>query len=237
MYTHSKGIILRTVKYSESSMILDMYTHEVGRKSYIISGIRSKQAKTKAGVLQVMGLVEFISYSKETASLTRIKEIKADYLYHQIPFQVMRSCLGIFIMEISSKTIKETEANSSLFDFLRGSLLRLDQKKLQDLSLFHIQFLLGLSKHLGFAIQDNFSSELNMLSLNDGVFSSHDFGTNYTLDAESSLGLIQIIRKEKTRIPKTQRDRILDSLLLYYKYHIDDFGKIKSLDVLRSIFS
>ena len=94
MYLQSKGIILRTTKYSESSLVLDMYTEAKGRKSFIISGIRSKQSKTKAGLMQVMGLVDFVSYDKDSTSLIRIKEIKADYLYQKLPFDVLRSCIG-----------------------------------------------------------------------------------------------------------------------------------------------
>ena len=237
MYVHSKGIILRTTKFSESSMILDMYTSEKGRKSYIISGIRSKQSKTKAGLLQVMGLVDFVSYNNDKSSLIRIKEIKADHLYQKVPFDVMRSCLGVFMMEVCSKSVKETESNLQLFDFIRASLLRLDRQEIQKLSLFHIQFLLGLSKHLGFAIQDNYNEVLNLLSLRDGCFTDRNFGPKHSLGKANSLALSQIIRKEKPKIPKAERDNILDFLILYYRYHIDNFGKIKSLEVLRSIFS
>ena len=237
MYTQSKGIILRTTKYSESSMILDMYTYANGRRSYIISGIRTKQSKTKAGLLQIMGLVDFIAYDKETSSLIRIKEIKADFLFKKIPFDVLKSCLGVFMMEISAKSIKETESNPMLFEFLRNSLLRLDRLEREKLSLFHIHFLLGLSKYLGFAIQDNYEESKGFLSLRDGHFSDRDYGQKYSLDEESSFLLSMIIRKEKIKIPKPKRDKILDSLVTYYRYHLEDFGNIKSLEVLRSIFS
>ncbi|MEE9374230.1 MAG: DNA repair protein RecO [Saprospiraceae bacterium] len=237
MYIHSQGILLRTVKYSESSMILDMYTLDKGRRSFIISGIRSKQAKTKAGLLQVMGLVDFVSYNKDTNSLIRIKEIKADQLYQKIPFDVLRSCLGVFMMEVCAKAIKETEANPHLFDFIRATLLRLDELELSRLSLLHIQFLLGLSKHLGFAIQNDYTENNCYLSYRDGCYSDRDFGPQYSMDKDSSVALHQIMLKRIDRVPKKLRDKILDQLILFYKYHLDGFGTIKSLDVIRSVFS
>lgn len=237
MYLHSKGIILRTTKYSESSLILDLYTEEKGRKSYIISGIRSKKSKNHAGLLQVTGLVDYIGYDKDTTSLLRIKEIKADYLYQNLPFDVLRSCLGMFLMEVCAKSIKETEANPQLFTFIRSTLVRLDQVELTHLSLFHVHFLLGLCKHLGFSIQDNYDEKYCYLSLKDGAFSERDYGAAYSLDQPTSLLMHQLINKEKVQIHKSKRNEILNMLINYYRYHVEDFGSIKSLDVLRSIFS
>ena len=237
MYLHSKGIILRTTKYSESSLILDIYTEQKGRKSFIISGIRSKQAKTKAGLLQVMGLVDFVSYDKDTSSLIRIKEINADYLYKLLPFDVLRSCLGIFLIEVCSKSISQAEANPELFEFIRSYLIGLDTLDKNALSTYHIHFLIDLSRNLGFAIQNNYSEEWCYLSLRDGMYSNRDFGSNYSMDEESSKAVHHLLGKEKIRIPKAVRNIILNKLILYYKYHIEDFGNIKSLEVLRTVFS
>ena len=237
MYSENKGIILRTTKYSESSLVLDMYTLYKGRRSFIISGIRSKKSKTKAGLLQIMGLVDFVSYDRDTSSLLRIKEIKADHLYQKVPFDVLRSCLGIFLMEVCSKAIKETEINERLFEFIRSSLIKLDREDLSKLSLFHIQFLLGLSKHLGLFIQNNYSSVNCYLSLRDGNFIGRDYGEQYSMNAECSEVLSKIINKENERVPKHLRNQILDQLIQFYQYHIDNFGKVKSLEVLRTIFS
>lgn len=237
MFLNSRGIILRTVKYSESSLILDMYTEENGRKSFIISGIRSKNAKTKAGLLQVMGLVEFVSYDKESSSLSRIKEIKADHLFHLLPFVAMRSCLGMFMMEVCAKSIKESETNKNLFNFLRSRLLLLDDKKMQKLSVFHITFLIDLSSHLGFGIQDNYSTQNRYFSLRDGSFAIMDYGHIYSLDEKTSTALSDILKFHPEKIPKTHRNIILEKLLQYYKYHIENFGNVKSLHVLRSVFT
>jgi len=153
-----------------------MYTEAKGRKSFIISGIRSKQSKTKAGLMQVMGLVDFVSYDKDSTSLIRIKEIKADYLYLKLPFDVLRSCIGMFLIEVCSKSIRESEANVELYNFIKSTLINLDKASRTELSIYHIQFLLHLSQHLGFAIQNNFNGNECYLSLRDGIFSSRDYG-------------------------------------------------------------
>ena len=217
--------------------MLDMYTEEKGRKSFIISGIRSKNAKTKAGLLQVMGLVDFVSYDKESPSLSRIKEIKADQLFHILPFVVMRSCLGMFMMEVCAKSIKEFETNKDLFNFIRSRLLLLDDRNTQKLSIFHIKFLIDLSSHLGFGIQDNYSTQNRYFSLRDGSFATMDYGHIYSLDEKTSTALSGILKSQSEKIPKTLRNVILEKLLQYYKYHIENFGNVKSLHVLRSVFT
>jgi len=140
-------------------------------------------------------------------------------------------------MELCAKSIKETEANPNLFEFIRSSLLRLDKVELSELSLFHIRFLLGLTKHLGFSIHDNWDENNGYLSLRDGYFTNRDQGPQYSLDNECSRIMHLLIQKEIDRVPKVTRDKILDGLILYYRYHVDDFNVIKSLEVLRSIFS
>ena len=58
MLIKTRGIIFKSIKYSETSLILDVYTEELGLQKYIISGVRSKKARTTAGMLQIMSLLD-----------------------------------------------------------------------------------------------------------------------------------------------------------------------------------
>ena len=118
MLIKTRGIIFRAVKYSETSIIADIYTEEKGLRSYIISGVRSKKAKVKASVLQVMTLVDMVAYHRDNKELNRIKEIKAAYVYRSIPFDIVKGAVGLFMIELARKTIKEAEENPGLFNFL-----------------------------------------------------------------------------------------------------------------------
>ena len=43
MYSQTKGIVLSSVKYSESSIICKIYTAKLGLQSYIVNGVRKKK--------------------------------------------------------------------------------------------------------------------------------------------------------------------------------------------------
>jgi len=59
------GIVFRKLPYSETSVIVDIFTLEHGLMSYIISGVRKARARTSASVLEVMTVVDMLAYHSE----------------------------------------------------------------------------------------------------------------------------------------------------------------------------
>ena len=115
----TNALILSAMKYRESSMILDMYTEQQGRVSFIISGVRAKKSKSLTNMLQPGYWVELIAYFKSGKSLNRIKEIKPAILYREIPFAPAKRAIAIFSTEVVSRAVKGQEAQAELFDFLK----------------------------------------------------------------------------------------------------------------------
>ena len=126
MIIKTRGIILRTVKYSETSIIADIYTEGVGLRSYIISGVRTQRSRVAMGLLQVMSLVDIVAYDAP-GKLNRIKEIHAAHIYTALPFDVRRSSIGLFMAEVTRRTIRESEENEALFAFLFDIFQYLDE--------------------------------------------------------------------------------------------------------------
>jgi len=236
----TKGIIFRNLKYGESSLIQDIYTETHGLKSYIISGVRNKKKGNKSGLLQVMGLVDLVAYNKESKSLNRIKEVKADYLYRNIPFDVVRSSIGMFIIELSRRSITENEQNDSLFQFLRNSYLYLDQCQ-GSMALLPIIFLIKLSKELGFAPSQNYSESEPLFDLMEGAFTSGQSHSNYLLSKDGSQHFYSLLFEDygisnSYSVPKHMRLYLLDQLIIFFRLHIDNLGEIKSLGIIKELF-
>jgi len=221
-------------------LIQDIYTEEYGLKSYIVSGVRNKKKGNKSGLLQVMGLVDLVAYNKESKSLNRIKEVKADYLYRSIPFDVVRSSIGMFMIEISRRSIRENERNDALFHFLRDSFLYLDHCE-GSMALLPILFLIKLSKELGFAPSQNYSDSEPIFDLMEGGFTTDETHSKYTLSQESSQYFYSLLFEDygisnSFNVPKAMRMYILDQLIIFYRLHIDNFGEIKSLGIIKELF-
>lgn len=235
----SKGIVFRSLKYRETSLILDIYTLEKGLKSFIVNGIRSGKSKSKSNIYQPMNILSLVAYEKENAGLSRIKECKHSYVYQDLIFNVHKSSIAMVLIEIARNSITEAEDNDELYEFLENWLIFLDtttEKTSQLIVLFLVEF----SSFLGFAPQNNYSENSPYFDLREGrfVFSLNPSSEN--LEGDSSALLHQVIAEKKESIHTLNMDgrvrhKLFNALLEYYKIHIDNFKEPKSLSILRQI--
>ena len=241
MLIKTRGIILRSMKYSETSIISDIYTEEKGLRSYIISGVRSKRARVSAGLLQPMSLIDMIAYHREEKDINRIKEIKAAHLYNTVPFDVHRGAIGLFMIELTRKTIRETEEHPQLFQFLFESFRFLDLTD-QPIGNIHLQFMIELSGFLGFRpIRCNESEAKVFFDLKEGVFSKEVPDHVYFMRAELSILMDQFLgasinRCSEIKMNRTLRKEFLEQLILFYRLQIDNFPQLNAHSILQEIF-
>lgn len=239
MLIKTRGIIFKSIKYSETSLILDIYTEHLGLQKYIISGVRSKKARTNASMLQIMSLLDLVVYYREHKTLNRIREVQTAHIYAQLPFDVRRSAVGMFITEIARKVIREPEANRDLFQFLFDTLTHLDQTPYSIANL-HLHFLLELSQFLGFLPNGQYSEETPFFNLQEGLFSGQRPPHLHFLDADQSRRLDQLLTLNRdtchqVSFSREERARMLRSLLDFYRLHIESFPTINAHLILEEI--
>ena len=236
MLHHTRGMVIRTVKFSETSLIAKIYTEKLGLQTYMVNGVRSKKSRTKAALLQPLSLLEMEVYHRENKNMQRVKEMKPAHLFTSIPFELVKISLALFITEVLYKTLKEETGNADLFTFLYDFVRRLDQSSQPDAEL-HLRFMLAYSKHLGFQPQNNFDEQIAPLfDLKEGHFvPSQPPKFDRHLELPHSHNLSQLLNRSKQRINKVQREAILVALIKFYQYHIDGFGELKSHKILQQI--
>src|SRR5690554_6749862 len=149
MLRKTQGIVISYIKYRETSIIVRIFTRELGLKTYIVNGIRSSKSKTKIALYQPLTLLDLVVYDREKVSLNRISEARLNYPFQRIPFDFYRSGVALFMGEVLGKAIFENYQNENLFDFLQRSVVHLDQDQVR-LGIYPISFLLQLSLFLGF---------------------------------------------------------------------------------------
>lgn len=241
MLIKTRGIVLKTKKYSETSIIADIYTEEKGLRSYIISGVRSKKAKVSAGLLQIMTPVDIVAYHRDGKDLTRLKEIKLHYVFKKIPFDVTRGAVGMFMVEIAQKTIRGEEAHAELFEFLLSNFIFLDETSLSFANL-HLHFMAHLTEFLGFLPSDVFSEETPIFDLQEGCFQkanpSHAHWLRPVLGEKLSQ-LLQLPKEESHAVLMSREERksLLRSLIDYYRLHIENLPVIHSFSILEEVLS
>lgn len=234
----TEGIVFRTTRFRESSLIMDIYTAEKGLQCFIANGVFSKSNQRLASLFQLMNILDLLVYFNEQKEIHRIKEVSPAIRYQRIPFDIKRSAIGTFILEVCRKSIRDHQTNPELFDFIKTTYYNLDNQETLA-SDFAILFLFDLSIHLGFSPLDNYSGTNNSLDLLNGAFCPFDLTNKYAVNPDDSQLLFLLLQKKSgTDSFKTleQRRRILDLLLLYYKLHLDHFKDIKSIEVFKGIF-
>lgn len=240
MLHKTKAIVLKTTKYAETSIVAQLYTEKFGMQSYIINSVRSVKAKTKISLLQPLSLLELVVYHHEKKNLQRTSEIKSAHTFKTIPFDIARSSIAIFLTEILYRSIKEQEANPSLFNFIFNAIHYLDSEESCPAN-FHLSFLFQLSVFLGFAPSGKYTEKEKNFDLQEGKFVKNEPSHFVFLKGSLSKSFSDFIHcdfenAKKILLNRQQRKIILEKILLYYSLHLDNFQNIHSPKILEEVF-
>lgn len=239
----TKGLVLRTVKYGETSIIVTIFTELFGVQTYLVNGVRSssKKGTGKAGLFQPAALLDLVVYHNELKQLNRIKEFKWATLYHTVFSDVPKNAVALFMVELLTKCLRQPEGNPDLFQFTEDCFLQLDQSKGTVMANLPLFFALHLPVHFGFRMTDNHSDDETYLDLKEGHFSMEHPGHPYFLEGMQAAVTSQLLKVmmpgelEQIRLHHDFRRNLLHQFELYYALHIPDFGSLKTLPVLREV--
>ncbi len=236
------GLVIRSMKYGETSLIVDIFTKDLGLRSYIVNGIRKSSSKKSAAILQVTNFLEIIAYdNKDADKLNRLKEFKL-YKYHDgIITHPMKSMISQFMIEVLRKCVKDYNENVELYEFIEDWFSHLNQSKdsLRNCLLLYLVELAGL---MGIGFMDKDLGTEEYFDLQEGAFTLNLPEHKHYLSGSQCTYLKLIIKASKTdmhefNIQTSIRSQLLNELILFFRYHIDSFGELKTLSILRSIMA
>ena len=242
--THkTKGIVLRSINYGETSVITSVYTELFGLQSYIVKGVRQSTKKTQSKQIyfQPGAMLEMEVYHNELKQLQRIKEFRWSTLYKNIFSDVPKNAVSLFMVELLTKCVKQPEGNPELYEFAEDAFMHLDQADGAVMANFPLFFALHLPVFFGFRISDNYTAERAFLDLEEGRFSSEQpMHRNFIEDKQAFITsqLLKVQQPAELADIKLNHDfrrNLLHIYESYYALHIQDFGKLKTLPVLREL--
>ncbi|MEO7984288.1 MAG: DNA repair protein RecO [Bacteroidota bacterium] len=239
----TKGIVLRTVKYGETSIIITIFTELFGVQSYLVNGVRTstKKGTGKASLFQPSAILDLVVYHNELKHLNRIKEFRWSLIYRHILSDVRKNAVALFMIELLTKCLKQPEGNPDLFHFAEDIFIKLDECGVAVMANLPLFFALHLPFHFGFRITDNYSDKNSYLDLQEGVFVPEQPHHPHFLEGKQAAvtsQLLQVLQPEELEDIKLNHDfrrNLLYVYETYYALHIPDFGTMKSLPVLREI--
>ena len=239
MQVKTEGIVFHSIKYSDNSAIVTIFTREFGRVSYMIYGRGRKKSSWKPVFFQPLSIVELEVSHDMRKNIQQMKDVRMLVPYKSLTIDPVKRSIALFIAEILLKVLSQSEADESLYLFLRQSLEFLDHSE-QSTANFHLVFLLKLSRYLGFEPNTDRHSTL-FFDLVNGVFLSSPPVHHHYLIADEAEKMARLLHTDyehmtEIKLSRQQREKLLEDIVSYYRFHLPDFHEIHSLEVLKTLF-
>jgi DNA repair protein RecO (recombination protein O) len=241
MLHKTRGIVLKTTFYGDTSVVAQIFTEKFGIQSYLINGVRKAKAKVNMNMLQPLHLMEMVVYHKANSNLQRTKELRPSPIFRSIPYNIIKSTIVMFLNEVLYKSIRQQNTDEQLFNFIYNGISWFDETEGASVN-FHLAFLLKLTRFLGFAPSTQTKSDESFFDLQEGAFSSLPPVHPYFIDKEDAALFISFFstpfdKLDEILLSNINRRTILEKILVFYTLHTASFGDIKSHQVLEDVLS
>ncbi|WP_027386663.1 DNA repair protein RecO [Chryseobacterium gregarium] len=222
------GFLLSYIKYGENDAVLHCFTEEDGFQSYFLKGIYTKKNKKKALLLPLGHLSFSLLPVKGNGiqTISKFELVKSNDIYTDIRC----STVVFFISDFLNQNLRHENKNHNIFFSINEFIDELENRNYQS----HYIFLIKILKIQGVAPLLNPG---NFLDPETGTFTAQPM---HQLFGEAISAVWKMILSStdpyRIKIPSAYRKDFLDSLLVYYHYHITDFQTPLSLEVIQQIF-
>ena len=239
MVTSTSAIVLSKIRYKDNDIIVKLYTKEYGVISFIVKGLRnSKKNKIKFVYFQELTILEIQFNYNSKRDLQYIKDIEIKHSYMSSHSDLVKASVIIFLSEVLSNIITYQKRETQLYNYIEQSLIWYDTNKFNPY--FHTIFLLELTRYLGF-YPDTLNNNFKYFNLEEGAYEKSKT-SKYSITGDSLNLLNQIlgIKFDSNPLPtlnSNDKMEVLNIILVYYKLHNNNFKSIKSLEIVKNIFS
>ena len=238
MILNSSGIVLSSLRYSDSSVIARIYTKEKGLRAFMVRTGKGKNALSKLSLLQPLSLVEISFSNDERKNLHTLRSIEREGALHSIPFDPVKTCIALFVSEIIGRSIGEEETNTELFKFLRSSILLLDDHQASPAN-FHLKFMIEFSRFLGFYPQPQEGNQ-PYFDLAEGEFTTSEPIHPHVMEEPlttvfNKLLLVGMSSFDAVKMSNEQRRTLVQKLIDFFRFHLDGMKEVTSHKVLEEV--
>ena len=245
----TEGIVVRKIRWHETSNIVTSYTKDFGKIKLLAKGVFRPKSKL-TGSLELFSLVAFVFYKKEKTELYTLGSADLLKSFSKISDDIQRYAIASAGMELLDRFVTGEESNPWIFDvalkFLSG-VEALDQKDLEPLLW---TYALKLSIHLGYgpkidgcvACGKRYSPDFFLVSLERGGIICEACAKKDALYLRLSRESVNWLRKiQKHQLGKSlaisskSLKEIRGFILDFLSYHTERGGELKSLEFLKKI--
>jgi DNA repair protein RecO (recombination protein O) len=239
MLHKTRGIVLKVTDHGDSGVIVQILTEKFGTRSYILKGVKKPKAKISRNMLQHLHLLDMVVYHKNTGGVEHIRELKNSPLLQHLPYEVTKSSIALFLNEVLYKAIRQQAVDEPMFEYIFSSIEVLDNIE-KGLANFHLLFLIGLTRFLGFYPDRTTIKDASYFDLQNGIFTRSRPESNFYLSPPHTQHFQQLIDRNyddlvNIDLSNDERRYLLSRLLEYFALHIEGFGNIRSHEILEEV--
>lgn len=240
MLQKTRGIVLHQIKYSDSGIVVQLFTRTNGRVSMLVKGLRTRKSGKHNVLFQPLSILDLEIYYRDSRSVQVLREFSSAWPVTGILSDIKKSSIAIFLGEVLTSVLKEESPYPGLFDYIENSVVWFDRSG-EGFSNFHIAFLSGMSRYLGFGPQKKADQADRYFDLLNGIFVPFppvhgNYADEKTSEILSQFFTTSYDTMKEIGLSGSVRNEILDTLLRFYSIHHPGVARINSLGVLRDIF-
>ena len=241
MLTKTQALVLHALKYGESRMIIDMFTREQGRLSFIVNVPKTQKGRLKKQLFQPLTLLDVEADIRPKAQLQKLRDARLLRPFTSIPFHPHKLSMSLFIAEFLYHALRGEQQNAPLFDYIENSISWLDGRE-EHFANFHLVFLMRLSRFLGFYPNLDDYTPGCYFDLRASVFElsvpvHHDYLPPQEAEKLQLMMRMDYPTMHLYRLSRQDRQRLLELALTYYRLHLPDFPELRSLSVLEELYA
>ncbi len=228
-----KLIVLSSLKYGETSLIVKAFTYQFGVLGFMLKGVR-KRRRGIVALYQPASVLEANIMYREGKSLHGINQPKHVFVAHKTSAELQRMAKALFISECLQNILIKESPNEELFNLSADWLSALEH---DDSSEFHhLRFLFASLQPLGIQPRISMRPEHTQFDLREGRF-SHFVEHSDVLNEEEAALFLEGLKGRFNHLSSLQRWQLLHHLLNYVRVHLPWMKPIKTLDVMKQVFT
>ncbi|SHG91318.1 DNA repair protein RecO [Tepidibacter thalassicus] len=245
MLINTDGIVLKSIKYEETDLILTLFTRKLGKISVLAKGAKRTNSTILSGT-QVFSYSNFLLY--KSSSIYKISQCELKENFYNLSCDIDLLSHASYVTQLVESSTFENQTNNRLFDLFLKTLYLYSKNELNYIyitKIFELKFL----HYIGYKPNVLKCVNCGNNNLNKGKFSILEGGmlckecayvdsSSLKIDF-STVKLMEYILKNdiiicsKVKVSEYIINQLDNILKMYLKFHLGDLN-LKSLGFLEN---
>jgi DNA repair protein RecO (recombination protein O) len=247
--TKTEALVLKSIKFGDTSKIATLYTKNYGKIKVIAKGIRKPKSRL-AGSLQTFSYIQIVFYKKQTTEIYLLSQSEILNPYQSLSRNLNRYIFASAVLELLDRLITGEEPNPQLFELTLEILSFMESCPQKNLEKSFWFYALKLADLLGYKPKLDKCTGCDKPVLEKSVLFSPEKGgivckrcarsdQPYLRLSKDSIAWALKLQSIKTEdldtynIPKESLNEISSLILNLLDYHAGKGKDLKSLEILK----